>query len=237
MTMRSKDIDIAAVRAILGPGLSDPALVAEAFTHQSYANGRPGVRDNQRLEFLGDAVLGLLSAEALCAADPDADEGAMTARRSALVSGASLAAVATGLGLPRFMRFADGVRDETERTGTRTAAALMEAVFGAIWLSGGIAPARELFLRLFGDAVGRLGASPPPADPRGVLQTLSRRLGFGEPAYTLISQSGDGRDFTFTARVSCGPHSAEASAPGKRRAFAAAAARLLESMRQQGDKR
>ncbi|MBP5542879.1 MAG: ribonuclease III, partial [Kiritimatiellae bacterium] len=115
MMRPEQDINVEAVCAILGRTFSDNSLLATAFTHQSYAHGREGVEDNQRLEFLGDAVLGLLAADTLCRDDPGADEGVLTRRRSALVSGEALAALATRLGLPRFMRFSEGVRDQVER--------------------------------------------------------------------------------------------------------------------------
>lgn len=230
MTSPVQAIDTDAVCAILGCRFADASLLETAFTHRSYANGRAGAEDNQRLEFLGDAVLGLLSAEALYRADGDADEGALTERRSALVSGEALAAAATRLDLPKFMRFSPGVRDETERAGSRTAAALMEAVFGAVWLDGGYAAARGLFGRLLGESVDEVAVADPPVDPRGRLQTLTRRLGLGEPAYAILEDRGDGRKDRFLAEARAGDVAATGEGGGKRKAFAAAAAALLERM-------
>lgn len=227
MKQHDREIDVAAICAALGREFSSPELLADAFTHRSYANGRPGVKDNQRLEFLGDAVLDLLAAESLFEADGAADEGVLTARRSALVSGDALAAIAAKHDLAGFMRFADGVRDENELSGKRTAAALMEAVFGAAWLDGGIDAARDLFRRFFADELDARSRGDGIGDPRGRLQALAFRLGLGAPDYEIISGEGDGRNFLFRARVSCGGHAAEASGPNKRKAFAAAAEALL----------
>lgn len=227
MKQPRRDIDVAAVCALLGRDFKSPELLEAAFTHQSYAHGRDGVEDNQRLEFLGDAVLGLLAAEALYGADEAADEGVLTARRSAIVSGEALAAIASRLGLTRFMRFADGVRDETERSGKRTAAALVEAVFGATWLDGGIDAARTLFGRFFADELERRSCGDGIGDPRGRLQALSRSMRLGEPEYGISNVSGNGRDFLYTASVRVAGSQASGEGPSKRKAFAAAAEAML----------
>lgn len=232
-----QEIDVAAAEALLGRPFANPALLATAFTHQSYAHGREGVEDNQRLEFLGDAVLGLLAADALFRDDPEADEGLLTRRRSALVSGEALAALATQLGLPRLMRFSEGVRDQVERAGERTAAALLEALFGAVWLDGGPDVAQALFTRLFAESLARLraGGAADVADPRSRLQTLSRHLGRGEPEYRVLASEGDGRAFNYRVEVSAGDAVATADGPSKRKAFAAAAAKLLAALEAGGD--
>lgn len=232
MMRPEQEINVEAVCAILGRTFSDNSLLATAFTHQSYAHGREGVEDNQRLEFLGDAVLGLLAADTLCRDDPGADEGVLTRRRSALVSGEALAALATRLGLPRFMRFSEGVRDQVERAGERTAAALLEAIFGAAWLDGGHDAARALFDSIFAEPLERLraGGMADDADPRGRLQTLARRLGLGEPEYRVVEATGDGRAFNYKVEVAAGGSTAAADGPSKRKAFAAAATRLLATL-------
>ena len=228
--MRPTRIDASAICDVIGYRFQDAALLEAAFTHRSYANGRDDAEDNQRLEFLGDAVLDLLSAESLFKADDAADEGVLTARRSALVSGDALAEIAAKHGLAGFMRFADGVRDENELSGKRTAAALVEAVFGAVWLDGGIDAARSLFQRFFADELDRRSRGEGIGDPRGRLQALAFRLGLGAPVYEILSGEGDGRNFLFQARVACGEHAAVASGPSKRKAFAAAAEALLKQL-------
>lgn len=230
MKHRDREIDIAAASAAIGREFSSPELLEAAFTHRSYANGRNDVEDNQRLEFLGDAVLDLLAAESLFAADASADEGVLTARRSALVSGDALAGIAAKHDLAGLMRFADGVRDENELSGKRTAAALVEAVFGAVWLDGGIDAARSLFRRFFADELDMRSRGNGIGDPRGRLQALAFRLGLGSPRYDILSGEGDGRNFTFRARVACGGRAAEATGPNKRKAFAAAAEALLRTL-------
>lgn len=233
MMTQNGQIDTVAVLAALDVTMRNPSLLTTAFTHQSYANGRAGVEDNQRLEFLGDAVIGLLAAEALYRDDSSADEGVMTRRRSALVSGESLASIARNLDIAKYMRFSEGVHDINERTGTRTLAALLEAIFGAVWLDGGYDAVEALFERLFSAAIVSLRCIRDDDDPRGALQTLTRRLGLGEPVYEIDCVSGNGNSFVYRARVSAGRYSASAEGPGKKKAAAFAAWRLLVILRKE----
>ncbi len=217
-------VDCAAIEAALGFAFQDKSLLAEAFTHQSYANGRNDVADNQRLEFLGDAVLGLLCADKLYRALPGMDEGFLTVRRSHAVSGEALAEVARCTGLAPFMRFSPGVRDGAERSGTRTLAALVEAVFGAAWLDGGLDAVRGLFEKFL---LPRLDLSPGDGalhvDPRGELQTYALRAGLGEPKYETTCLDSDGSNFLYRATVRVGDASASATGGNTRKACAAAA--------------
>ena len=232
---QSREVDVAGAEAALGYAFRNKALLVAAFTHRSYAHGRAGVADNQRLEFLGDAVVGLLAAAWLYRAAPDRDEGFLTMARSRVVSGAALAEVAARAGLGRFMRFSPGVRDKEELEGARTLAALCEAVFGAVWLDGGPPAAEALFGRLL---VGRLeeslGEDAASGDPRGELQAWAHRKGLGEPVYETLREDGDGRVFVYEVRVGVGDRFATASAGSRRKACAAAAAALLDALGRSG---
>lgn len=234
MTGKIQKIDHGAICARLGLEMRDSKLLEEAFTHQSYVSAHDGVRDNQRLEFLGDAVLGLLAAERLYLADGEADEGVLTKRRSVLVSGAALAAVAGKHDLAKYMRFAAGLRDENELRGQRTSAALVEALFGAVWLDGGYDAAARLFERLFADELASARDAAESDDPRGRLQTLSRRMGLGEPEYAVTESGGNGHDFIYKASVRVAGRQATGEGPSKRKAFASAAEAMLGAL---GDKK
>ena len=231
---QTQEVDVAGAEAAIGHVFRDKGLLVAAFTHRSYAHGRAGVDDNQRLEFLGDAVVGLIAASRLFMAAPGRDEGFLTVARSRVVSGATLAEVAAEAGLGRFMRFSPGVRDKEEREGARTLAALCEAVFGAVWLDGGLPAAEALFDRLL---AGRLAKSLEEAavgDPRGELQAWAHRNGFGEPVYETLREEGDGRVFVYEVRVGVGDRFATARAGSRRKACAAAAAALLGTLGYQG---
>lgn len=218
------------IEAVLGREFNDLSLLEEAFTHQSYANGKNAVPDNQRLEFLGDAVLDLLAADALFREFPQYDEGVLTAERSRLVSGDSLAAVAREFGLGAFMRFSKGVRNPEELHGVRTLAALAEAVFGATWLDGGLPAASALFDRFIKPRLPARDARLSSCiDPRGELQTHALRAGLGEPVYSTADVETDGCNFTYRVVVTVGGISATASAGNTRKACAAAALAWLEA--------
>lgn len=182
------------------PGLpahafSDPALERQALTHRSF--GRP---DNERLEFLGDAVLQLLVSEALFAAFPKADEGELTRRRSALVREASLADFARRLGLGERLLLGPG---ELKSGGYRRDSILadaFEALLGAIHLDAGLAAARAFLAPLLGDVLVR--PDDVGKDAKTLLQELLQGRGMATPQYQLVAAEGDDHAKVFTARCS-----------------------------------
>lgn len=223
-------IEIPAVENALSYTFSDKSLLEAAFTHQTYANFKAGVEDNQRLEFLGDAVIGLLTAEYLYLNAPGRDEGYLTIERSRIVSGKTLADIASSEGWVKYMRFSTGVKDARERLGQRTQAALCEAILGALWLDGGRKAVEPLFNRLFVPRIQALiNEGVEHLDPRGELQTYSRNAGFGEPIYEVVSEEGDGCNFVFTVSVKVGAETQIATGTSKKRAYAAAAKAFLEN--------
>lgn len=227
--METQEIDIASIEALLGYVFKNKTLIEAAFTHQTYANAKKGVKDNQRLEFLGDAVIDLLVAEKLFLEAPGQDEGYLTIERSHIVSGKALAEVAEQEGWSRCMRFSPGVKDPTETHGVRTQAALCEAIFGALWLDGGHDAVKPLFERLFSSRIqGLIQDGIEHIDPRGELQSYSRNAGFGEPIYETVSVEGDGCNFVFTVSVTVGDKTLNATGTSKKKAFAAAARAFLE---------
>ena len=179
----------------------DPELLELALTHRSYAYENGGIRHNERLEFLGDSILGQAVTVMLYRSHPDVDEGELAKRRASLVSTAALAQIALRIGLGAHLRLGRG----EELTGGREKASILadalEAVIGATYLSCGPEEATALVLRLVDPLVAdpeRFGAA---MDPKTSLQELSTRLGRGLPHYA-VTDSGPDHSKRFHAIVS-----------------------------------
>ena len=155
----------------LGYAFRDPALLARALTHRSWLQDQPGTGEsNQRLEFLGDAVLQLILTEALFALFPDEREGALSKRRAALANGSFLARLARELGLATSLRLG---RSEEAGGGRDKAAALedaCEALVGAVYLDSDLPTARRVVLGWYGDLAARLAEVEEGENPKGRLQ-------------------------------------------------------------------
>ena len=138
---------------VLGYRFRQPELAATALAHPSYAHELDGSRGNERLEFLGDAVLDLVIAETLYRTHPDWREGQLTRARAALVNKASLAARARSLGLPELVRLGKTERRSEGANKDSILANCFEALIGAAYLDGGLAAVEPLLARCFGDAL------------------------------------------------------------------------------------
>ncbi len=213
---------MAGAEARLGHGFRRPELLIEALTHPSFA----GSSDNQRLEFLGDRVLGLVIAEVLLAADEAASEGDLAPRLNALVRKETCAEVAAALDLGSAIRMG---RSEMLSGGRRKTALLgdaMEAVIAAVFLDGGLAAARELILRAWGEriaAVRGLGR-----DAKTALQEWAQSRGQRPPIYVDVSREGPDHAPVFSVEVRMQDGSAtDARAASKRAAQQAAAEAML----------
>jgi ribonuclease-3 len=215
----------ATVAARLGHDFADPALLIEALTHPSTA----GSADNQRLEFLGDRVLGLVIAEALLDADRGATEGDLAPRLNALVRKETCAEVATELGLGEGLRMG---RSEMLTGGRRKTALLgdaMEAVIAAVYLDAGLAAAQALILRAWGERIGDVHAVA--RDPKTALQEWAQARGQPPPAYLDLDREGPDHApvFSVEARLADG-RAAAGRASSKRAAQQAAAEALLRDL-------
>ena len=217
---------------IFGYEFNDAALLEEALTTPSYRMQHPEAKDNQRLEFLGDAVLGLLAAERLYGEFPNEEEGALTVRRTHLVSSAALCAAAARQGLAARLKRNRGAA-ELKRN-AKTLADAIEAVIGAAYLDGGFAAARTVFAALGLNSGASAGEWE--GNPKGELQVRAQAMTPPRhPEYALVRTAGKAHAPVFTVRVAVeGLGTAEAEAGSRREAEAAAAAKLLASM-QQGD--
>ena len=208
----------------LGHDFARPALLIEALTHSSISS--PGRDDNQRLEFLGDRVLGLVMAEALLHADSSAAEGQLAPRFNALVRKETCAAVAREIDLGAVLKLG---RSEMLSGGRRKEALLgdaMEAVIAAVYLDGGYEAARATVLRLWGGRIATVEADA--RDAKTSLQEWAQARGLAPPAYVETDRTGPDHAprFTIEARLDTGAR-ATASAGSKRQAEQAAAGALL----------
>lgn len=218
------------LEARLGLVFRDRALLAQALTHRSHAG-----RDNERIEFLGDAVLGLVIGEALFRQLPRAEEGQLTRLRATLVNEGTLAEIAQELQLGDHLRLGSG---ELKSGGFRRPSILadaLEAIIGATYLEGGLEPARELVHRLFAQ---RLASLPLVAvkDGKTRLQEWLQSRNLEVPQYMIESAWGEPHAQTFRARCTVSALALEATGegPSRRRAEQEAAAAVLAMLETQG---
>ncbi len=216
---------------ILGYQFKNAALLEEALTTPAYRMDHPDAKDNQRLEFLGDAVLGFLSAERLFADYPKEQEGELTVRRTHLVSSPALCEAAGRLGLVAKLR--RNKHPVTLSQNAKTLADAIEAIIGAAYLDGGFDAARQVFeaLSLTEYATEKAWST----NPKGELQVRAQAMKPPQhPIYELLKTEGKAHEPTFTVRVTVeGFGSATASARTHKQAEALAATELLKKSIQQ----
>ncbi|SHF08964.1 RNAse III [Ruegeria intermedia] len=219
--------DMKAFQKRLGHQFANPELLVRALTHGSVSSAtRP---DNQRLEFLGDRVLGLVMASALLEADKTATEGQLAPRFNALVRKETCADVARQIDLGAVLKLG---RSEMMSGGRRKQALLgdaMEAVIAAVYRDAGFETARDVILKLWGDRIHTVKADA--RDAKTALQEWAQARGQKPPSYVELSRTGPDHApvFTIAARLETGPE-ARATAPSKRQAEQAAARALLDSL-------
>ena len=191
------------LRAALGDPVLDPELLQRALTHRSFAYENGQLPTNERLEFLGDSVLGVVVTETLYRAHPDLSEGRLAKLRAAVVNARALAEVGRTLGLGSHVRLGRG----EESTGGREKASILsdtvEAVIGAVYIDGGFAVATDLVHRLFDPVIAAASTMGAGLDWKTSLQELAANASLGVPEY-LIEESGPDHQKTFTARVRVG---------------------------------
>lgn len=181
----------------------DDALLELALTHRSYAYESGGIPTNERLEFLGDSVLGIVITDALYHRYPDLPEGQLAKLRSAVVNARALAGVARELNLGSFLRLGKGEESTGGRDKSSILADTVEAVLGAAYLDHGIEVSRELILRLFENLLIESATLGAGLDWKTSLQELTAELGVGVPGYA-ISESGPDHAKEFEAQVVLG---------------------------------
>ncbi len=178
-------------------------LLAEALTHPSlaYESQKPHF-DNQRMEFLGDAVLQLVVTEALFKKFTDFPEGKLTKLRSRVVSRNALARFAMVIHLGDYVLLGKGEEAGGGRRRLSTLADAFESLIGAVYIDAGLGPARDLILRLFDAEIGEMISSPEERNPKGELQEILQAIHPKAPIYEVISESGPDHRRVFQSRVS-----------------------------------
>lgn len=222
------------LEAVLGHTFSDRALLRRALTHSSVArNAAERLETNERLEFLGDRVLGLVVAEMLFARFPEEEEGALARRHAHLVCRPALARVAAGIDLGTYVALGRSEEDGGGRESPALQANACEALIAALYLDGGMEAAGH-FIRTHWAAL--MEEDPrPPKDAKTTLQEWAQARGLALPAYTVIAREGPDHapQFTIEARLDGHPP-VTAEGASKRAAEQAAAAALLETLDKEG---
>jgi ribonuclease-3 len=216
----------------IGYQFTDKDLLCRALTHPSYGQENRNSEHNQRLEFLGDAVLGLVLAEMLFEELPKEREGALTRFRSMLVKGHQLCQLGRELELGNYLRLGDAEEAQGGRDRDSILEDAFEAVIGAVYLDGGLEVTRRAAQGIYGPLEARLDKQTEGHNPKGRLQELLQpRLGNESIEYRLIEESGPDHQKHFTVEVWIqDKRTGEGSGPSKKLAEAAAALDALEGM-------
>ena len=219
----------------LGFRFRDEGLLRVALTHPSVAHESGGpVEHNQRLEFLGDAVLQLVLTRELYEKFPAFDEGPLTKARAKLVNRRTLAEHARALGLGAHLILGRGEETHGGRERPSTLADAFEALLGAIFLDGGFDAAREFTLREFGGAFSKVSVLPTIENPKGELQELLQARSPEAPEYRVVSATGPDHDRVFECTVHHGGvELARGSGKSKKAAESDAALAALKKLREE----
>ncbi|HKJ10220.1 MAG TPA: ribonuclease III [Gammaproteobacteria bacterium] len=222
MTRAAQDLS-----KVLDHDFRNPELLDFALTHRS-----AGSRNNERLEFLGDAILSLVIAEALYRQLPSATEGELSRLRATLVRQETLAEIARGLELGEYLTLGSG---ELKSGGFRRDSILsdaLEAIFGALYMDGGFEAARQCIARLFAERLDSLPSAAALKDPKTRLQEYLQSRRVALPEYEVLEARGQAHDQTF--RVQCRipgtEHSSHGQGGSRRKAEQDAAQRMLAAL-------
>lgn len=223
---------LADFEARIGYRFRDATLLEQALTHRSY-----GSQHNERLEFLGDSVLGCIMAEALYARFPALSEGELTRMRAALVREEALSDAASDLGAAAAIRLGEGERARGTDVRPSILADALEAVFGAIFVDGGYAAARDVILAVYASQLERIERNEPQGprkDPKTRLQEFLQGQQKSRPEYRVVQVRGAAHRQTFDVECVVADLGARATGSGtsRQRAEQQAAAALLESIGQ-----
>lgn len=234
LTARAPEIG----EAFLGHQFARPELLREALTHRSAVIGTrttrgrtarsTGAGSNERLEFVGDRVLGLLMAEWLAERYPAEQEGQLGPRLANLVSQPVIADIAVQLGLPDLLSVAEGESRAGVRLRATVLADAMEALIGALYFDAGLEPPRRFVRRAWGGIMEM--QATPPKDAKTALQEWLLGRGEGLPLYSLDARAGPSHDPVFTVRVAAGDRHGIGVAGSKRAAERLAAEELMQKL-------
>lgn len=217
---------------LLNHSFTTPDLLVEALTHRSYLNEHPhwSPRHNERLEYLGDAVLELAVSDALFREHPEADEGELTAVRAALVNYQSLARLAGAIGLGPYIRMSRGEARDEGRAREVILANAMEAVVGAMYLDAGMVPVQALVGKHLLHQAKDILATKSYKDPKSELQEIVQEKSRVTPTYRVLLEEGPPHQRTFSVGVYVdGTLAGQGTGPSKQEAEVEAAKSALVS--------
>ena len=220
-----------ALEQAIGYRFKKKALLELALTHPSYRYENAEVADdNQRLEYLGDAVLSLIAAEYLFTHQPDAREGDLSKLRSRLTQDRKLAKIGADLGISAHLRLGIGERKNGGADRASNLADAVEAIIGAAWVDGGARAANKIFKMVFLPELGAMDVAEVKSNPKGELQEYAQSHGHGIPAYETIETAGPEHDRVFTVEVEACGQKWSAQAGSKREGERLAAAQALAEL-------
>jgi ribonuclease-3 len=222
--------NLEALQETLGYNFSDTSLLETALTHASTQTNK----NYERLEFLGDRVLGLVIADIIFKTFPEETEGDLAKRNAALVQGKTLASIAKEIELGAFMILSDAERSAGGTDNKNILADVIEGVLGALYIDGGIDVCEKVIKKLWGNKIHHM--SEPPQDPKTELQEWAQGRGLPLPEYELVEQSGPDHAPLFNIKVTVHgfpPKSSEG--PSRRKAEKLAATLLLEELNSKKD--
>lgn len=198
--------EIESLQELLGVSFNNPELLHQALVHRSYLNENPGfcLPSNERLEFLGDALLGLVVAERLYEGFPEFQEGRLTKLRSALVRTDTLARIARSLRLGDYLLLGKGEAETGGRHKKRNLAAAFEAVIGAVTVDQGFESARQVVLRVMESELKPALDQETERDPKSRLQEVIQARREPPPTYRIVDAAGPDHARTFTVEVLAG---------------------------------
>jgi ribonuclease-3 len=209
----------------------DKNILQQAFTHRSYINEHPGldIKHNERLEFLGDAVLELVATEELFKRYPDVPEGELTAYRAAMVNTISLAETSSEIGLDSYLLLSKGEAKDKGKGRSNILANTFESVVGALYLDQGYEPAKQFIADTLFPKIKEIVDKKLYRDAKSLVQEMSQEKLGVTPSYEIISEKGPDHDKHFTAGIYFGEElAAQGRGASKQEAEQAAARKALE---------
>jgi ribonuclease-3 len=223
--------DVSVLTGLLGVDI-EPSLLERALTHRSFAYENGGLPTNERLEFLGDSVLGIVVTDTLFRRHPDLPEGQLAKLRAAVVNMRALAEVGRALGLGEFIRLGKGEEGTGGRDKASIIADTVEAVLGAIYLDRGLAVSAEVIHALFDPSIRAAAELGAGLDWKTSLQELTASRDLGVPEY-LVDESGPDHAKEFVARAVVGGHAfGSGTGRSKKEAEQSAASDAWRSLRE-----
>jgi len=226
--------DLGKLQTILGVNFKDESLLQQALVHRSYLNENAELRltSNERLEFLGDAVLGFVVASELYDRFPDLSEGDLTNLRATLVRGETLGQIALSLELGEYLYLGRGEEDSGGRTRLRNLSCALEAVIGAVFVDQGFDVTRSFILNLLGDKIPLAAEDKSQVDYKSRLQHIIQSEQKITPGYRTIEEVGPDHAKVFTVEVLAGDSVlGQGSGRSKRAAEMDAARQALQKLK------